>query len=468
MPKIKLTKTAVDAATPQERDYELRDTTIPGFLVKVTPTGRKIFMIAYVAHNGQRRKPAIGRYGEITVEQARNIAQDWLAEVRRGVDPSAERTAARQALTVKDLFDRFITDYSETRNKPSTVEANRGYGKTYIIPILGHFKVPDVTRADISHLMKKMAKSPTNANRVLSAVRKMFNMAEVWGLRPDGSNPCRHVPKYPERRKTRLITDAELRKLFEYLDLAEAEGLEHPFILLAIRLQFEFAARMSEILQLEWAWIDFDHRRVVWPDSKTGGMSKPMSAEALRLFETAPKLEESPFVCPSVFDPNLPMSKHTYSHGWRRILQRAGLPHIGTHGIRHRSATDIANSGVPVKVGMALTAHKTATMFMRYVHTEDDPVRAAAEAVTRRRLSLVAGVQPPSPVVAPEPPTVAPVVEVAARAFGPDRKPLGFEDGAYTSRTRLGNYRPFRHRGGENRTEPPGTKRSDAKEVSHA
>src|SRR5262245_11185922 len=138
MPKIKLTKTAVDAATPQDRDYELRDTTIPGFLVKVTPTGRKIFMIAYVAHNGQRRKPAIGRYGEITVEQARNIAQDWLAEVRRGVDPSAERTAARQALTVKELFDRFITDYSETRNKPATVEANRGYGKTHIIPILGH------------------------------------------------------------------------------------------------------------------------------------------------------------------------------------------------------------------------------------------------------------------------------------------------------------------------------------------
>jgi hypothetical protein len=217
MPKIKLTKTALDAAIPQERDYELRDTTIPGFLVKVTPTGRKIFMIACFAHNGQRRKPAIRRYGEITVEQARKIAQDWLAEVRRGADPSAERTAARQALTVKELFNRFITDYSETRNKPSTVEANRGYGKRYIIPILGHLKVPDVTRADISRLMKKMAKSPTNANRVLSAVRKMFNMAEVWGLRPDGSNPSRYVPKYPERGKTRLITDAELRKLFEYL-----------------------------------------------------------------------------------------------------------------------------------------------------------------------------------------------------------------------------------------------------------
>lgn len=71
MPKIKLTKTTVDAATPKDRDYELQDTIIPGSLVKITPTGRKIFMIAYAAHNGQRRKPAIGRYGAITVEQAR-------------------------------------------------------------------------------------------------------------------------------------------------------------------------------------------------------------------------------------------------------------------------------------------------------------------------------------------------------------------------------------------------------------
>jgi integrase len=115
----------------------------------------------------------------------------------------------------------------------------------------------------------------------------MFNMAEVWGLRPDGSNPCRHIPKFPERGKTRLITDAEFKRLYAYLNKAEAEGLDHPFILLAIRLQFEFAARMSEILKLEWAWVDLANRRVEWPDSKTGGMSKPMSAEAVRLLEKA-------------------------------------------------------------------------------------------------------------------------------------------------------------------------------------
>src|SRR6266700_1202113 len=96
--------------------------------------------------------PAIGRFGEITVEQARTIAQNWLADVRKGKDPGAERSATRKAPTVKELFDRFIDDYSESRNKPSTVKSNRGYGKLYIVPHLGQIKVPDVTRADIANL----------------------------------------------------------------------------------------------------------------------------------------------------------------------------------------------------------------------------------------------------------------------------------------------------------------------------
>jgi hypothetical protein len=144
-------------------------------LLKVTPTGRKIFMLAYVANDGQRRKPAIGRFGEITVEQARGIAQDGLADVRKGQDPSVKRSVARQGPTVEELFERFMSEYSEGRNEPATVKSNRGHGKRHVIPILGHLKVRAVTRGHISHLMKRISKAPTNANRVLSALRKMFN-----------------------------------------------------------------------------------------------------------------------------------------------------------------------------------------------------------------------------------------------------------------------------------------------------
>src|SRR4029453_3298562 len=108
MAKIKLTKTAVDAATFGDKDYELRDTVVPGFLLKVTPPGRKIFMVQYRTNVGERRKPTIGRFGELTVEQARLIARDWLADVRKGQDPSAQKTAARCAPSVKELCAKFI------------------------------------------------------------------------------------------------------------------------------------------------------------------------------------------------------------------------------------------------------------------------------------------------------------------------------------------------------------------------
>ncbi len=445
MAKIKLTKTTVDAAKAGAQDIELRDTLVPGFLCKVTPTGRKVFMVQYRTNAGERRKPAIGQFGELTVEQARSIAQDWLAEVRRGQDPSALKAAARQAPTVKELCVRFIEDYSKLHNKPSTIASNRKYISLHILPAMGSLKVPDVTRQDVVALMKLREKAPTGANRVLSCLRKMFNMAEVWGYRPDGSNPCKHVQKYPEKGKTRLITDMQLSQLYAYLDRADVQGLEHPTLTLAIRLQFECAARMSEILMLRWEWVDFQNRRIVWPDSKTGGISKPMSEEAVRLLTNAPRFGESPFVCPSLFKPSRALPKDTYYQGWKRILERAGVPHIGTHGIRHRAATDIANSGVPVKVGMALTAHKTVTMFMRYVHTEDDPVRNAADLVAARRKGLLeegrtAMTRPSEPVRT--------VIEI----------PVSTTNAG--SRTAVGAYRPFRHRRTGERSVPPGTARS--------
>ena len=122
--------------------------------------------------------------------------------------------------------------------------------------------------------------------------------------------------------------------------------------------------------------------------------------------------------------------------GKGRINNRAGVPHVGTHGIRHRAATDIANSGVPVKVGMALTAHKTVTMFMRYVHTEDDPIRAAAELVASRRKAVIE--TRPAPAINVPPP---------ASVIQEPKSPVA-------------GYKPFRHRKDGNRAVPPGSKRA--------
>lgn len=389
MPNYKLTKPVVDSAQPRSREYEIRDTETPGFLLKITPAGRKTFMVQYRTTGGERRKPAIGLLGELTVQQARDIAKDWLARVRQGEDPSLDRKKVRKNPNMRELCDEFIERHSLAHNKPSTTRGYRSVIKVHIKPVLGKMKADGVKRTDVSELMRDLAHSPGAANSVLSCLKKIFTCAELWGYRKEGSNPCRHVPRYPEGQRTRLIKNPELVKLFDYLDRAEVEGLEHPIYLLAIRLQFAFAARMSEIIQLEWEWIDFEERRVIWPDSKTGGISKPLSDDAYDLLWNAPRFAGSPFVVPGITNSSRYMSKHCYWSAWKRVLEGSGVTHIGTHGIRHRAATDIANSGIPLKVGMTLTAHKTVTMFMRYVHVEDDQVRAAAEIVDDRRNRII-------------------------------------------------------------------------------
>lgn len=394
MAKIKLTKSVVDAAQPQAQPVELRDTLVPGFLCKITPAGRKVFMLQYRTNAGERRKPALGQYGELTVEQARSLAHEWLAQVRRGGDPAADKAEARKAPTVKELCVRFMEDYSKQRNKPSTQKGYQSVIDRNIIPMIGRLKVQDVKRPDIAGMMKKMAHKPADANRTFGVMRRMFNLAEVWGYRSDGTNPCRHVPMYPNGKATHLISDEDMGRIFRQLERLEAEGLENYVIPLAIRLQFEFAGRRSEIVGLQWDWVDLENRRVVWPDSKTGGMSKPLSEEAHRLLSAAPRQEGCPHVLPSPNHPGQHLTTGEYYNGWSRTLKAAGATHVGTHGIHHGSATDIANSGIPVKVGMALTAHKTVAMFMRYVHTEDDPVRQAAELVANRRKTITGGKRP--------------------------------------------------------------------------
>ncbi len=187
--------------------------------------------------------------------------------------------------------------------------------------------------------------------------------------------------------------DDELALIFRHLEKLEAEGLENYVIPLAIRLQFEFAGRRSEICTLEWAWVDLENRRVVWPDSKTGGLQAHERGSLPAVFDGAapgglplrPAVAQRPDQAPDLGE---------HYGGWKRVLKAAGVPHVGTHGIRHRSTTDIANSGVPTKVGMKLTGHKTVAMFMHYVHTEDKPVRDAAELVASRRQAITGARRP--------------------------------------------------------------------------
>jgi integrase len=275
MPAVKLTNRLIEATVPQAKPIELWDTEQRGLLVKVTPAGARVFMLFYRARDGTKRKPRIGAYGQITLAQAREAARQMLGEVTRQRDPSAERQAKRRAPDVRALCDRYLRDVAAHHSKPSYLKQQRRMVETRIKPALGTEKIAAVTRSDILALHNRLKATPYEANRVLALASVLFKHAELWGLRPESSNPCRLIKRFRETRRERLLTDGEVARVFAVLDA----GAEEPSITLAIQLLFATACRAGEILGLRWEYINREAGELVWPDSKTGALRKPLTDE---------------------------------------------------------------------------------------------------------------------------------------------------------------------------------------------
>src|SRR6476469_5149181 len=157
------------------------------------------------------------------------------------------------------LADRFLTEYVAYSCKPATADEYRRVISLYICPSLGRHRVIALTRADVTQLHHQLRDRPYQANRCLAVLSKMSNLAEAWGLRPDGSNPCRHVKKYREEKRERYLTRDELRRLGAALAHAERDGTESPFAMAAIGLLILTGARLMEILTLRWEYVDFEN-----------------------------------------------------------------------------------------------------------------------------------------------------------------------------------------------------------------
>ena len=213
MKGVRLTKRVVDAARYQGKGaHYLWDSDLAGFGLRVYPSGRKSFVATYRVR-GKQRFYTLGRFGEMTVDQARTEALMTLARARKGEDPAGDRLAARGAPTVADLAERYMSDHARIKLKPQSARRNQQVWKRHLLPRLGHRKVADVDRADVAQLHADLAATPVMANRARSVLSSAFNLAELWGWRAEGTNPCRHVPRYKEQARERFLSEQELGRL---------------------------------------------------------------------------------------------------------------------------------------------------------------------------------------------------------------------------------------------------------------
>ena len=380
----KLTKRNVEAAdVPTLKPAYLWDSQLPGFGIKILPSGIRRYIVKYRVGSGRsasQRWMTLGTHGAITCDKARDLARNALGQVSEGTDPQAERLAARDNPTVLNLWTRFSEEYFEDR-KPETVRQYRALWKNTLCHAFERSDVDEVTRSDVDRLHRKLRSTPYAANRCLALLSKLFNMAERWGWREQGTNPCKHIEKYKERARERYLTAKELNALGEALEEMTAAGELWPEAAAAIRLLLLTGARLKEVLTLERDWIDLERRVVSLPDSKTGKKLLYLSEPAAEVIENILKSSRDPdsrFLLPGRHS-GKPLNN--LSKPWKRICERTSLENVRLHDLRHTAASIAVGRGASLPVIGKLLGHRQAQTTMRYAHVDLDPALAVANEI---------------------------------------------------------------------------------------
>lgn len=312
----------------------------------------------------------------------------------RGADPNDAKRKAREVISVGELVDLYFAEGCGTK-KPSTIKVERGLAVRHVKPLLGRRSVKSLTRADLETFLADIASGKTatdvktkargraivtggqgTANRTVDLVASMLSFAVARGFRDD--NPARGLRKFKLKVRERFLSPRELTNLGAAMKEATAKG-ENPYAIDAIRLLILTGCRKSEILTLQWQWVDEDHRVLRLPDSKTGSKVVPLGSSALELLKTLPRLKDNKYVFPSSTG-----SGHLVGIQkiWNRVRINADLADVRLHDLRHSFASVGASSGDSLYVIGRLLGHTQQRTTQRYAHLADDPVREAAERIS--------------------------------------------------------------------------------------
>jgi integrase len=257
-----------------------------------------------------------------------------------------------------------------------------------IVPALGNHRVTEVTRADIAKIHHDFRHIPYDANRSLEIISKMFSLAEMWGLRPDGSNPRKYIKKYREEKRERFLSRAELRRVGEVLREMEQERVELPASIAAARLLMLTGCRLGEIMTLQWDHVDIADKALRLPDSKTGAKVVHLGQPAVEVLEKIERVDGNSWVIVGTKSGARLTDLQPF---WQRVRARAGLKDVRIHDLQHTFASTAVASGQGLPMIGKLLGHMQVQTTARYAHLAADPVKQAANHVSAEIAVLLDG-----------------------------------------------------------------------------
>jgi len=373
---IKITKRFVESLEPNGKDTDYFDDTLQGFGVRSRASGRKVYFVRHRTRIAQRRV-TIGVHGPWTTEAARLEAQRLLGEFAAGNDPAAEKAKERAQATIAELGDRFIDQYIPNHLKLSTQGEYTRAIKLFILPRIGKLKIVEVLRSDVATFHHSMRQIPYQANRVIGVLSVMLAQAELWGLRPEGYNPCRGIKKFKEEKRERFLSLVELKRLGEALDAVQHKS---PYVSHFFRLLILTGCRLGEIQTLKWDYVDLESSILRLPDSKTGKKTIYLGAAAIDEIKRIPRVVGNPYViCGNIEGRYLA----DVQAPWERVRKVAMIEDVRIHDLRHTFASRAVALGQGLPTIGKLLGHSQTQTTARYAHLAADHSLAAADQVSQ-------------------------------------------------------------------------------------
>lgn len=368
---VKLTKKFIDAQVYNGKaQHIIWDDEIPGFGVRIYPTGKKSFVLSY-RDNNRKSIMVVGSYSVLKLDAARDKARAFLVGLNNGVNPLQERQKERQGKTIKDLCNAYIERHAVNKKSGSddVSRINR-----FIIPAWGNLLATNIKRADVAALHTKLSThGHYQANRTYSLLSKMFNLARVWGFVPEEHiNPCFGIDKFKEEKRDRFVSHEEFPKLAE----AIASELNQA-VVSAIWLYLLTGLRKEELLTLKWADIDFDRKELKLTDTKNGKSHYlPLSLAAIDILNNTQRIDGNPYV---IVGKNDGCHLVNIAKPWDRIKKSAGLDDVRLHDLRRTVGSWLAQSGNSLYLIGKVLNHSNQSTTAIYSRFGQDNVRDALE-----------------------------------------------------------------------------------------
>ncbi|MEM7481064.1 MAG: tyrosine-type recombinase/integrase [Acidobacteriota bacterium] len=390
MATIHLTDRRLQALEAGRYQVDYWDESLPGFGVRVSPSGRKSFVVMYYAASGKRRM-TLGPYPALGLADARQRAKAVLYDVALGNDPHLQKQAERHAETFDELAAEFLERHSKPK-KRSWQEDERLIEKE-LKPHWKGRKARDIGRRDVILVLDRIAErgAPIMANRTRALISTMFN----FGIGRDivEQNPTIGVPRPgKERQRDRVLNEAEIRTLWQTLDTQE------PVMAATFKMRLLTAQRGIEVLTMRWEDIEGDWWTIPGSAAKNGLAHRvPLSPQALALIEELRSITgDSPWVFESQRRPGTHIK--AVQKAAERVAQDSGVSFV-CHDLRRTAASFMTSAGISRLVVSKILNHVESGVTAVYDRHSYDAEKRQALVLWGDRLERILGQAEPGNVV---------------------------------------------------------------------